>query len=336
MFIKEELLSYLTKGYIHIGKKDYLFFNNLKRFIDDGKNITTKQNDLFNKLITKYQRQLKKQNFDVQHLLELNWHTKVVPTDPELLIPKLSLVEDKIIVKAPYNKKFSHALSNTTLLGKAFNWDKNTKTFVGCFSTINFRTVFDKVKSCFPEYKLCNKLQNIVDDLEQYKNKIWTPTLVKSNGVFYIAAINEPLHNQLETVELGTNYKNLYSMINLGIVISDDIGIDQILKKFLNNYEVFLNVDEVDVILKNLNNFGIDKVYLQNNSNNFLKKSTNLILEQLKIHNIKYDLLKTSFDKKMVVPNSIAIKFSKTILTHSNILTDKVIVVANDNPIDIK
>jgi len=336
MLIKEELLSYLTKGHIHIGKKDYLFFYNLQKFIENGKSITSKQNDLFNKLITKYQRQLKKEKFDITELLRLNWKTKLVPTDPELLIPKITLLENKLIIKTPYNKKFASALSSRTVLGQTFSWDKVNKTHVAEFNTINFKQVFGKIQDCFTEYKLCDKLRELVDSLEAYSGKIWEPTLIESNGYLYIIAVNENLYLQLKDVEIKHSLKTFYNLIKLGIKIDKSLLNDNVLDKFLNNHEVDVSYKETEIILKNLNDLGIDKVYIHSNSNNFLRNSTHVVLEQLKKYDIDFELLKVNFEPKVLVPNSISIKFSKSILTRTNISSDKVLVVANDTPIDIK
>ena len=57
---KEMLTHYLLKGYVHLSKKDYGFFNNISYITNGKKSITSNQDKLFNKLILKYQRQLKK------------------------------------------------------------------------------------------------------------------------------------------------------------------------------------------------------------------------------------------------------------------------------------
>jgi len=335
MLVKEELLSYFIKGYIHIGKKDYLFFHNLDKFLHEGKNITSKQNDLFNKLIVKYQRQLQKQNFDIKFLLDLNWKTKVVPTDPELLVAKINLIDNSLVVKTPYNKKFSSAISNKSLRTNSFTWDKTNKCYVAPFTTTNFSYAYKKVQECFPSYRLCTNLQQIIDEVEGLNDKIWCPTLVERNKLFYILAVNENLYNQIKNFDVRTDLNSLYALSKFGIKINSSILNSDILTNFLNKREVLVNYQEAETILQNLHIMGINKVYVHSNSNNFLKNSTNYILEQLKKYGISFQFLKTSFDNNEVVPNSLTIKFSKSMLTHSNIVTDKVLIVANDTPIEV-
>ena len=56
---KEHLLHYMMKGHVHLSKKDYGFFNNLSYIIREKNQVTSNQNKLFDKLILKYQRQLR-------------------------------------------------------------------------------------------------------------------------------------------------------------------------------------------------------------------------------------------------------------------------------------
>jgi len=336
MLIKEEVLSYLTKGYIHVSKKDYLFFHNLQKFIEQGKNITTRQNELFDKLLSKYQRQFKKQNLDGTYLKKLNWKTKVVPTDPLLLIPTISLIENFIVIKAPYNKKFASSFSYKRLVFNNFKWDKINKKYFAEFNTVNLKLAYSKVKECFKEFKLCPNLQDIVNELNDYSTKVWQPTLMKNCDHLYVSAINEYLYDALTDVNFEFNLASIYEITKFGVKVDSKILNNEILTKFLNNHEVILNFIEVETIIANLKSFGINKVYIQSNSNSFLKNSSHKILELLDQYEIKFELLKVNYEPKVYVPNSLSIRLSKSIMTHSNILSDKVIVVANDMPIDIK
>ncbi len=336
MLVKEEVLSYLIKGYVHVGKKDYLFFHNLQKFIDQGKNITSKQSDLFNKLLLKYQRQLKKQNLDATILQKLDWKTKVVPTDPLLLIPCISLIDGQIVIKAPYNRKFASSFTSRFTSIQGFNWDKNNKTYVANFNTINFKYAFNRIQDCFKEYKLCPYLQSIVVDLEELKTKIWQPTLVKSHNNFYIVAMNGYLNDQIDDITNNLSLRSIFELTKLGVKIDSSIIENEVVNNFLNNYQTTVDFKEIEILFQYLDDLGIEKVYLQSNSNSFLRNSANVVLEQLKKYDIPYELLKPNFDVKVKVPNSLTIRLSKSIMTHSNIITDKVLVVANDMPIDIK
>jgi hypothetical protein len=182
---------------------------------------------------------------------------------------------------------------------------------------------------------LCTNLQQIIDEVEGLNDKIWCPTLVERNKLFYILAVNENLYNQIKNFDVRTDLNSLYALSKFGIKINSSILNSDILTNFLNKREVLVNYQEAETILQNLHIMGINKVYVHSNSNNFLKNSTNYILEQLKKYGISFQFLKTSFDNNEVVPNSLTIKFSKSMLTHSNIVTDKVLIVANDTPIEV-
>jgi len=68
---REHLLHYMMKGHVHLSKKDYGFFNNLTYIIKDKNQVTSNQNKLFDKLILKYQRQLRKLGHNIEKLNQL-------------------------------------------------------------------------------------------------------------------------------------------------------------------------------------------------------------------------------------------------------------------------
>lgn len=121
----ESLLKYFMGGYIHLSKKDYNFFSNLKNIITDKKVITSNQSKLFTKLLLKYKRQLNKEGHDVDELSKLEWKVFVIDSEPEFLRANLSIVNDKIVIRSPFNSKFITAIKNINL--QPYVWSKEKK-----------------------------------------------------------------------------------------------------------------------------------------------------------------------------------------------------------------
>jgi hypothetical protein len=131
MLVKEELIKYFVNGHIHVSNKDYQFFLNLQKFAGQNK-ITTNQAKLFDKLIIKYQRQLKKEKLDIEFLINLKWKTILVASDSNYIVPKLFIDGDTLNIRTPFNRKFQHMMSGCR---EVFLWNKEVKLYTGTLTT---------------------------------------------------------------------------------------------------------------------------------------------------------------------------------------------------------
>lgn len=257
---KEDLLKYFLAGYIHLSKKDYGFFSNIKSLLADKKPFTSNQAKLFDKLILKYQRQLIKNKLDIQTLLNLSWATEIIATTSEFLQAKISCYDDDIIIKTPFNTKFVTDFRKIEL--KTFEWDKNHRHYIAPFSTYNLHLAVNFVPKYFKEVVFCDVTKGYIDTLKIYEGAAtWSPMLVRIHDQYYIAAINENLYDATKHIALSDDPKILFELTNYGVNISDDIiGNDKRLE-FAAKYDVKIDLDYLHIMVNMLKELNIKTVF---------------------------------------------------------------------------
>lgn len=214
MQTKEHLLHFLLGGEIHLSKNDYSFFYNVQNLIKVNKFITTNQAKLLDKLLHKYSRQLNKSGKKVDELLQLPWKCEVKPSLDEYTKAHLSVSENFIYIRSPFNKNFVKEIKNDTVAN--FIWNKETKLYTAPFTTYSFKYAVDLCKK-YHILVLCNASAQLLQDLENYENTIWDPTLVNKNGYFYIAALNEFLYEVTRDLDLNLSPKSLTLLAQFGV-----------------------------------------------------------------------------------------------------------------------
>lgn len=257
MLVKEELVEYLTRGYIHVSRQDYLFFNNLVKIAQE-KRVTTGQDKLLNKLLDKYKRQLAKENQNSEILKRLPWNHELLESKPEYQRAELSLIGDELLLRSPYHKGFVQSLSK---LGsdKTFIWDKINKCHRSPATTLALKTILEIITKHFNDYVVCENIQKLLDYTKQYEKCYWSPTLVYSNGNYYIAACNEVLNNHLQDITLNNQSATLFKLSQLGITVNDSIANTNELK-FSSTYEVDVDIDNLDNLCDWIRNIGLSEV----------------------------------------------------------------------------
>jgi len=261
MLVKEELVQYLTRGYIHVSRQDFLFFNNLIKIAEE-KRVTTGQDKLLNKLIDKYKRQLVKEKLDVNHLKNLRWNHELVETKVEYQQAELKLVDDQFVLRLPFNRKFITEL-NRLNDDKFFYWDKAKRMYFAPANNLALKNILPVLLSCFQNIILCDKIKEIIQEIKQYENNIWEPTLVERNGNYYIAACNEILYEQIKNLELNDNSITLYALSKLGVCVENKL-LDTPEKVFASNYFANVDTSEAENVATWIKNLGKNSVFTRN------------------------------------------------------------------------
>jgi hypothetical protein len=335
MLVKEELVEYLTKGYIHVSRQDYLFFNNLIKIAEE-KRVTTGQDKLLNKLIDKYKRQLVKERLDVNHLKNLRWNHDLLESKPEYQRAELSLVDNELILRSPYHKGFSQSLSK---LGSnnTFVWDKINRLHRSPATTFALKNILGIIAKHFSDHIVCENIQKILDDVRQYENCHWSPTLVYSNGNYYIAACNEVLNNQLQDVTLNNHSATMFKLNQLGINVTDNIANTDELK-FASTFEVDVDINNLDNLCDWIRNLGISEICMSQHMlynrglykeirEKFLSENITVLnqneLKQLKQTTKKNQIMLLQFRSKYDIGDDTS-------------YASKIVLLKNSRPIDIR
>ena len=287
MFIcKDQLTNYLIAGHVHLSKKDYGFFSNLKNLIVTNKSITSNQTKLFDKLIVKYKRQLQKLNIDVDATLNLPWHVLVVETKQEFLDAYVSIDNTTIQIRSPFNNKFINALRRAEY--SLFKWDKTKRIYEAPFSTFQLKLGIGLVKDCYESVKFCSTIQRLIAELEEYQLiKYWNPTLVKRHNHFYILGMNTFLHDAIADIELNDHPITLFKLSQYGVKIDDDILQDDF-RKFAGNFMAEIDSADFGQLSEWLRLLNIDCVFT----------SRDLVYNKEISHELKSSLLENDIECK--------------------------------------
>lgn len=325
---REHLLYYMLQGHAHLSKKDFGFFNNMQYIVKTNNRVTSNQNKLFDKLILKYQRQLKKLGHNIQDLLELKWDASLIDSAQEYLDASIYLENDNINIRVPFNTRFVTKFRQVS--DNSFIWDKQKKVYTSPYTTHSLKIAVNSVKEHFDEVKFSSELQKLLDDVSAYEGYNWEPMLKRVNGFYYIAGINQYLYDAIKDIPLNDDPKTLYKLSQHGVMISELIC-DDPLKVFASSYFVTNDLLEIETVVKWLTLLEVQHVFTA--------------------REVIYNKPVSNFLKKILLENGITSGVMGSTNHHSGVLIsarstglgsvymkriDKIIDLTNSTPIDIK
>jgi hypothetical protein len=326
---KESLLAIFTNGQIHVSKKDYGFFINIQNLIKDRKPITSNQAKLFDKLISKYQRQLLKNKLDIPTLLNLSWTTQILESANEFLQARVFCRDKHIIIKTPFNTKFVTNFRKIDL--NSFEWDKNDRHYIAPFSTYNLRLAVNFVPEYFKEVVFCDVLKEYIDKLKVYNGAtIWSPTLVKIHGQYYIAGMNENLYDATKHIVLSDDPKVLFELNQYAVKIDDSIIGNNKRLEFAANYNVTIDLDYLDVMVDMLKELNIKTVFT---AREIIHNKE--ISNEIKVSLLEQGIVCKPYNFQNNNKGGVLLKSSSGIM-YSMQNIDKIITIKNSRPIKIR
>lgn len=250
---------------IRLSRYDLQFVNNLTNMIGVKNTITTNQDSLFRKIALKYRRQFTQQKFDIDTLLTLSWKCNVVTSSPQYTNASINIVKDKIIFRSPFNKNFLNALKKNPI--HSMEWHKDKREYEIMYGPTTLRMLITLSADHFEVIDYCTITKDIINSLSEYESvKYWKPTLIYSNGYFYVAALNEVLHNTIKDIPLTNDLLMVAEYVQYGITIDDSVieyfNTNEESRKvtLASNYRVECEVRDLDSVIKWLNELGCDCV----------------------------------------------------------------------------
>lgn len=328
---KEHLLHYMMKGHVHLSKKDYGFFNNLSYIVREKNQVTSNQNKLFDKLILKYQRQLRKCGHDIESLQKLIWQVEIINSSDEYLVPKLTLDGNDICLRTPFNtnfvRTFKLAKDNT------FVWYKDQKIYRSPFYTHALRLAYDTCTQFFSKLNISEDIKTLIGPLEEYENVTKAPILTVSQGKYYISNINKNLMEAIKDIELNDDPSTLYQLSRHGILIDENIIGEDELKLFASQYLTKIDLDELVHKIDYLKKIGISDVYITSKNASMIDKSVRATLqnEGITIHGNADNMVDGIAVIKRTIGND-----RTGILGLDPRKIGKIIHITNSRPVDIK
>jgi hypothetical protein len=257
---KDQLCQYLISGYVHLSKKDYSFFHNIIVQTKDNKPITSNQNNLFNKLLHKYKRQLTRLDHNIDNLVELEWRLGVIESRKEFLQAKISILENNLILKSPFNNQFIQNFRKIDL--NPFNWNPKEKYYVAKCSTYALKIAHTYTNKFYKDVVYCERVQFLLNQLGIYNDqKCWTPTLVKTNDNYFIYGMNSSLYNHIKNIELNDDPITLFLLSQYGVSIHETVTKQKKLLDFAGSYNVTFDLNELDDIINMLTLLKVTHVF---------------------------------------------------------------------------
>lgn len=334
---KEQLLNFFLSNAIRLSQYDYKFMANLLTMIQNTSRVTSNQAKLFDNLIKKYKRQLVKNGFNEQELNSLPWSTLVVESSVEYTGALVSLNDDELVVKVPFNKSFIKELSHVNNNGDLnFVWDATEKVYRARFSTISLKLAYTLLPKHFVHIRYCDSLQAILNELQKYEGLIWNPTAKKVNGRLVIGACNEVLGSLLTDENLEITPANLFSLTRMKIKIDPNVYAEDEKLRFAASEIYETDESQCKKIVRWMKEIGCDEVLLGRGmsgsstwtgwKHDFVKE---VVIEDIKVHANGW-LSSVTSDKTVLVQH-----FSSTATLMQDRITYKVIIVKDSNPVEI-
>jgi hypothetical protein len=213
-----EHVAHFMMGSISLSRFDKKFVESLQLL----KQVTTNQVELFYKIIYKYRRQLSKHELDADKLIHLPWTLKVIESAPQYTDGHVSIVNNQIIFKCPYNKNFIDAFRKEDT--NTFVWNKELKQYSTEYSTHLLKLLIYTSNKFFKTVHYCNIVTGLLDTIKEYKDvKYWQPTLTRINGNLFIVAITEQLNEALGDIVLDTKPATIANLVYHGVHIDESI-----------------------------------------------------------------------------------------------------------------
>lgn len=331
MLKKEHLLHYMMKGHVHLSKKDYGFFNNLTYIIKEKNQVTSNQNKLFDKLILKYQRQLRKCGHDIDILQKLNWNVDIIDSSEEYLVPKLYLEGNELCLRTPFNTNFVKTFKLTK--DNTFVWNKEQRIYRSPFYTHALRLAYDTCHYYFKKLELSDDINILIEPLKQYEGVTKAPILTISQGKYYINNINKNLAEAIKDIELNGDPKTLFQLSRHGVMIDESIVGDDPLKIFASQFVTKLDLDEIPNKIQFIKSIGITDVYIPMKHASIIDKTMRHLLEKegINIHGNVDNVVDGTAIMRRVMGNE-----RMTMLGIEPRKIGKVIHVTNSRPVEVR
>lgn len=336
---REEFLQYIITSNLKFNKYDYRFLNNLSLLVVKNKHVTTNQNNLFEKLVTKYKKQLKYAGMLTDSILKLDWTVDIVESTSEFTEAFLSLKNNRLELKLPFSKKFIDEFHDAENHSYKFQykekliWSRTDKCYYGEFNTYNLRLVNEIVPKFF-KLNYCSVLNKLINQLKDYSAKYFNPTYVKSNNNFYVMACNNSLHHAIKHINFDSDPKTLLELSTYGIHIDNSVTNEDDFLIFAGERQIVFDVINVEKLVDYLQRLGIVTLVMSSRliKNPMYTEALNILTGNFKVQYYKYF---ASEIQNCVGPMVFIMGFSTSNLDNTKLQAQKTITLVNSTAIKL-
>ena len=330
---KEELLYFMQCGMMRLSMNDLRFVHNMHMIscIRD-KALTSNQVKLFNLLTKKYKKQLDKHKITQGMIEHMPWATKIISSTPEFTNAHVTIENNQIYFRAPFNKHFLVGLRKDNLVN-TFVWNKDLKRYESPFSTHALKLIVSISQEHYKSITHCEVTNNLLNTVKQYDAPYWEPTLVPYNDRHIIAASNSFLDAAIKDVELSNDIKCLSQLTEHGVKIDSNIIGGNEKLKFASEYEPTIDFINFDLVGQWLHELGCTTVYYAGTARKNFMYVTETVDRILSNLNIKLKIYSNTLDIPKSEYNVLLAYNTPTIINQQ---FRKIIRMKNSTPITIK
>lgn len=344
MNTKEHVIYFFLSGKINkISQYDYKFMANLQTMISNHNRVTTNQATLFDKLISKYKKHLVLLGYDTQVLKELPWKTPIVESTAEHTGARVSLFDNEIKLRVPFNKHFIGHFRDS-VQHNPFDWDKESKYYRADFTTTALKIASKSLPKYFPTVTYHDDLVDIMAELNKYEAPVWDPTLINNNGHLMIAATNPIIDNIVKGMDLQLNMKTLHTLSRHGIKTDTKITDTDPKLKFAAEYITEVDLDNMAQVAEWVKELDCDGVVLgrgivYGKVDGLGETATVRNIINTNLSKLNVPCLASYSTPDITGPNRNYLMMQITSITTTPVFPNnisKVVIVRNSRPIEVK
>lgn len=217
---KEQLIYFMLSN-LSLGTYDKRFLSNVESiYLTKSKPLTSNQVSLFDKIITRYSKQLLKKEITTQYALSLGWSTPPIQSSPEYTSAKISIENDEIILRSPYKADFVKEFKTIPFV----KWNRETKIWTAPLCEHTLKQVVSTTTSHYSTVNYCDVVDKLLQEVDKYKDILyWTPTLKYINNQLLIMSINKSLYEAIKDTDITLTLPSISKLVRYGITIDDSV-----------------------------------------------------------------------------------------------------------------
>lgn len=205
MKLREEVTVWLSTQ-ISLSRYDRKFMNSIyKKVISENRPISIKQNDLWEKIVSKYQKQIESQHLTVQHLLSFKW--QLPPQEFKSKYPgsQAWIEEGELRVTFKFKEELINELREIRNRYEFdFVWDPECQYWHGQVTNELLTTIVNWTLAKIPEMTYDNSITNVIDQVEHTGNKrSWMPYVRTTTSGPVLLSASPTLHQTVDISNMG-------------------------------------------------------------------------------------------------------------------------------------
>jgi hypothetical protein len=229
---------------VRLNRYDMKFMVNIaEKYTGPGKPLSPGQNTLYEKIVHKYRKQLKKLKVDYRDILALPWQHGIVPlevlnqktyfriADDEMQLyfnfHKQRIEEVRAIVHDDIGNHLNRGRSKNNFGNGQkynFNWFNPSKSWRGPFNVYLFKQLYEFAKQA--RVRIDSSVRELCSTLDAYGTKEdWTPSIRLINDRMYVNHITETMLPFLDKIDPDdTSFANIERLAELGLAPPDTVS----------------------------------------------------------------------------------------------------------------